>query len=85
MNMISIKKISLLFCGYILVLGGCHPQALYEEPRPSPIEYGRNSEQHHRYAEAEEQYLQIDNVAIQAMTPGLKRSTVSPVESPDRT
>jgi tetratricopeptide (TPR) repeat protein len=55
----------------VFVLGcvaGCyHPQALYEEaPRP-PLEKGREEEKKHKYAEAEQEYEQIDDITVKNM------------------
>lgn len=55
----------------VLVLAlaaGCyHPQALYEEaPRP-PLEKGKEAEKKRQYAEAEQEYEQIDELSVKNM------------------
>lgn len=66
-------RTSILFLvGICCVLNGCvewrHPDALYgEAPRP-PLEKGREQERKHRYAQAEQEYLQITDEAVKEMT-----------------
>ncbi len=62
----------LLIIGLCCVLSGCvewhHSEALYDEaPRP-PLEKGREHERKHRYAEAEQEYIQITDEAVREMT-----------------
>lgn len=62
----------LVLIGIYCVLNGCidwhHPDALYgEAPRP-PLEKGRTHERKHRYAQAEDEYLQITDEAVREMT-----------------
>ncbi len=58
-----------LLSGVVLLAQGCeHPQALYEEPPLPPIEQGREYEYRHKYAQAEQEYKQIEDLAAQNMT-----------------
>ncbi len=45
-----------------------HPEALYDEPERSQLELGRREEQKRKYDQAEEHYLQIDNIIVRNMT-----------------
>ncbi|PIE34653.1 hypothetical protein CSA56_07125 [candidate division KSB3 bacterium] len=66
---LSPKRLRYVFYGFLVLTGGCHhPQALYEEAPRSPLERGREYEQHHRYDYAQQQYLQIDDVVTRNMT-----------------
>ena len=69
MNSRRITVIACALLGVIHLFGGCHhPKALYEEaPRP-PIELGREYEQNRRYARAEAEYQQIDDIIVRNMT-----------------
>lgn len=67
-----VKTPMLLIIGLCCMLSGCvewhHSEALYDEaPRP-PLEKGREHERKHRYAEAEQEYIQITDEAVREMT-----------------
>ena len=65
------RYITVMICALLSMLhllGGCHPKALYEDaPRP-PIESGREYEKNRRYARAESEYQQIDDIIVRNMT-----------------
>jgi tetratricopeptide (TPR) repeat protein len=63
-------RVGVVFLFFVTVglLEGCHhPEVLYREPERPPFEQGRTFEQKHRYAEAEQQYVQIDNIIVRDM------------------
>lgn len=62
------QVLCLLSCAVVMLQGCQHPRALYEEPPLPPIEQGKAHEYRHQYANAEEQYRQIKDVATQNMT-----------------
>ncbi|MCP4398733.1 MAG: DUF1566 domain-containing protein [bacterium] len=68
MNSTRTTIVACALLSVFLLFGGCHPKALYEDaPRP-PIELGRDYEQDRRYARAEAEYQQIDDVTVRNMT-----------------
>jgi len=64
-----LRYILCLLSSLVLFAQGCqHPQALYEEPPLPPIEQGKEYEYRHKYAQAEQEYKQIEDLAAQNMT-----------------
>lgn len=64
-----LRYILCVLSGLVLVMQGCqHPQSLYEEPPLPPIEQGKEYEYRHKYAQAEQEYKQIEDLAAQNMT-----------------
>lgn len=65
----SLRYMLCLLSGLLVLTHGCHhPQALYEEPPLPPIEQGKEYENRHKYAQAEQEYKQIEDAAAQNMT-----------------
>lgn len=67
----QIRKMALyvgLIYGLMMLIGGCSYSSLSEEAPRSPLEKGREYEQNHQYADAEQEYQQIDDIVVQTMT-----------------
>lgn len=67
MNYMRVKVVFLLVVTVGLLEGCYHPRTLYEEPKRPPFQKGRALEQKHRYAQAQQQYEQIDNILVKNM------------------
>ena len=67
MNYMRVGVVVLFFVTVGLLEGCYHPKTLYNPPKLPPFQQGRELEKKHRYAQAQQEYEQINDIIVRNM------------------